>query len=238
MTVSEFFAERERKLRLAGKVSYIEPGVIARKEILKFLFFAKEHAHGRMLDVGCGQKQYEFIFKNNVESYTGLDLPGTELKNGKADVFGDVQDLSFEPNSFDTILCTQVLEHVPDPKKAIEEMSRVLKPGGVLLLTVPMVDVLHELPHDYYRYTEFGLKYMLETAGLNIVHLRRMGNLWRVIGFLLTNSIFNSSLFGNNIVVRTFKRMLCVPISFGFSVLDDINKGTLITYGYCIVAKK
>ncbi|PWG74541.1 SAM-dependent methyltransferase, partial [Enterococcus hirae] len=67
--------------------------------------------------------------------------------------------------AFDTVLCTQVLEHVRDPKKALQELPRVLRPGGVLILSAPHLSMVHDAPHDYFRYTGFGLAELLDNCG-------------------------------------------------------------------------
>ena len=88
--------------------------------------------------------------------------------------------------SYDTAICIEVLEHVPDPFAAVAAIARVLKPGGVVVLSVPHLSRLHEVPHDYYRYTEYGLRAMLERAGLEIVELRVKGGLFSFLGHQLS----------------------------------------------------
>jgi ubiquinone/menaquinone biosynthesis C-methylase UbiE len=117
---------------------------------------------GRLLDVGCGDKPYQDIFKN-VSEYVGIDLsPETGILNRpqsryeKVDVFANATELPFADESFDAILCTQVLAHIMYPNLFFLEASRVLKPGGVLIVTFPMINPLCEAPHDYFRYTELA----------------------------------------------------------------------------------
>ena len=110
----------------------------------------------RLLDVGCGTKPYRELF--NVDSYIGLDIDAeVSRKRGVADYFYDGTSFPFPDASFDSLLCNQVLEHVFNPDEFVQEMNRVLKPDGKLLLTVPFVWDEHEQPYDYARYSSFGL---------------------------------------------------------------------------------
>jgi SAM-dependent methyltransferase len=104
---------------------------------------------------------------NNVDRYIGVDLP----PNSQADVYGDAMALPVQDGVFHTVLCNQVLEHVTEPSKLMAEVARVLRPGGVVLLTTPQTWGLHLEPHDFYRYTEYGLRYLAEKSGLEVVEV-------------------------------------------------------------------
>jgi SAM-dependent methyltransferase len=116
--------------------------------------FIQAHAStGRTLDVGAQAGPYAVHFPNRV----ALDIrrgPGVQM-------VGDAQSLGIAGAAFDVVLCTEVLEHLPEPQKAIDELFRVLKPGGVLLLTTRFMFPIHDAPHDYFRYTKYGLRYLL-----------------------------------------------------------------------------
>ncbi len=128
----------------------------------------------RLLDVGCGTKPYRELF--NVETYVGLDIDAaTSRKRGVADYFYDGTSFPFSDASFDSLLCNQVLEHVFNPDEFVQEMNRVLKPDGKLLLTVPFVWDEHEQPYDYARYSSFGLRALLEKHGFTILLHKKLG---------------------------------------------------------------
>ncbi len=76
--------------------------------------------------------------------------------------------------SYDVALCTQVLEHVPDPLAVLGELRRILKPGGTLYLSAPFFFAEHMQPYDYYRYTQFGLRWLLEQAGFEVCKVERL----------------------------------------------------------------
>ena len=150
-------------------------------------------AHGRLLDVGCGQKPYEQIFRPHVSEYIGIEHEATFASTNastsarKPDLYYDGRHLPFDDASFDTVLNVQVLEHTPHPALLVNEMGRVLKPGGTLLLSAPFQFRLHEEPHDYFRYSPHGLRTLCDDAGLRIIETRNQGSLWSVIGHKLNS---------------------------------------------------
>jgi SAM-dependent methyltransferase len=117
-----------------------------------------EKIQGRLLDIGCGNKPLSPFLNPGVE-YIGLDYPPTVTKgySGKADVFGDGQHLPFKSNSFDYVTVLDVMEHLPWPEAAFSEMVRVVKPGGRIITQTPFLYPLHDLPHDFQRWTHEGL---------------------------------------------------------------------------------
>ncbi len=119
-------------------------------------FLERHRSEGKTLDVGCGNVLYGDLFPNR----TTLDIE--EREKVTVDIIGDAHDLSvFPQESFDIVLCTEVLEHLHTPTQAIAEFHRILQPGGTLLLTTRFVFPLHDTPHDYYRYTKYGLQHLL-----------------------------------------------------------------------------
>ncbi len=152
-------------------VSIFSPDKVIKDLIWNDLVEASKYAHGRLLDIGCGDKPYEQIFQHAVIEHIGIDK-----RSIKADIRGDIFDARIKNESFDTILCTQVLEHVADPEKLLKKAYQILKPNGVIILTAPLISALHEQPNDYFRFTKFGLIYILEKAGFKIKHIREEGN--------------------------------------------------------------
>lgn len=114
--------------------------------------------HGRLLDIGCGNKPLSNFLHPSVQ-YIGLDYPTTVSKgyDGLADVLGDGQSLPFPANCFDCVTLLDVMEHLPQPAAAFNEMVRVAKPGGLIITQTPFMYPLHDLPHDFQRWTREGL---------------------------------------------------------------------------------
>lgn len=116
-------------------------------------FIAAHASRGRTLDLGAQNGPYASHFPRRI----ALDLhPGAGVH-----LRADAHTLPFVDGSFDVVLCTEVLEHLPEPQRAIDEMFRVLTPGGELLLTTRFLFPIHDAPHDYFRYTKYGLRYLL-----------------------------------------------------------------------------
>jgi len=123
-------------------------------EILKKVEYYAPKMKGKILDVGAGKAPYKSLFKNAAEYLTldCFDYPGIDIK---ADI---TKKIPVPTNSFDGVVCFQVLEHLANPQKAVDEIYRILKRGGSCLLTAHMAAPLHGIPYDYFRFTIFGLK--------------------------------------------------------------------------------
>lgn len=148
---------------------------------------------GRLLDLGCGNQPYRACLKN-VNSYVGLDYPATQAIQkfqASPEVYGDARCLPFREGTFDAVLCAQVLEHVNRPGEVLQEIRRVLKEGGTGILSVPFIYNVHVGPYDYFRFSPFGLKELLEEAGLRIKKLRYQGGVGASLVQMLHNWLFS-----------------------------------------------
>lgn len=136
----------------------------------------QKHSHyikGIVLDAGSGDgERYKKFF--NFDKYIKLDIN----QDSGADIIGSVENISLESNSVDSVVSTQVLEHVKNPQKAVSEFYRVLKSEGYCLVTAPQLNELHEEPHDYFRFTKYGLEEIFNHAGFKIVLIEQRGGFW------------------------------------------------------------
>jgi SAM-dependent methyltransferase len=145
-------------------------------------------ARGRLLDVGCGDKRFAPMFAPYVERYVGVEhelvFASTDASKraSKPDAFYDGKTLPFEAATFDTVISTEVLEHTPDPAALVAEMARVVKPGGLVILTTPFALRLHEEPYDFFRFTPHGLTSLADRCGLRVVETHAFGGVWAVVG--------------------------------------------------------
>lgn len=136
----------------------------------------RQHARGRLLDAGAGYLQYRHVLQPMVTSYESLDYD-----NGSAELdhVGDVQNLiSIPAESYDTVFCNQVLEHVPSPWRAVPEMHRILRNGGKVIISVPHLSRLHDEPFDFYRYTGYALTHLLKESGFKDIAVVPSGGLF------------------------------------------------------------
>ena len=134
--------------------------------------------NGELLDVGCGRQPYESYFRH-VARKQACDF---DSKRGQVDFECPAHRIPLPDQSLDSILCTEVLEHVPDPLAVWREFHRLLRPGGKVLLATPMYWPPHEEPYDFYRYPEFGLRYFTRESGFEIVRLIPRGGPWAFFG--------------------------------------------------------
>ncbi|OGJ71626.1 hypothetical protein A2454_00840 [Candidatus Peribacteria bacterium RIFOXYC2_FULL_55_14] len=130
-----------------------------------------EVIRGRVLDLGAGRAKYKQLLQKTATDYTAFDM----VDGPNIDVVGDVHNLPFDPCKFGTVVCTQVIEHVREPWRVVEEIARVLLPGGHCLLTTPFMMPHHADPHDFYRYTPDGVRHLCGRAGLEIVASGKYG---------------------------------------------------------------
>lgn len=154
----------------------------------------KENAHylkGMLLDFGCGSKPYKTMLQ--VDKYIGIDFEnaGHDHEEEEIDVYYDGKKIPFPDQHFDSVLSTEVFEHLFNLEELLGELNRVLKPGGTILFTCPFVWNEHEVPHDYARYTHFSLKHLLNKTGFEVIEAKKAGNFITVLSQMSILYFFN-----------------------------------------------
>jgi SAM-dependent methyltransferase len=173
----------ERELIDSPGRKYFSPARYSQYEVT--LPLLRSHVRGRLIDLGCGGMPYRKYVVEQTTAYHGLDIE--EEASVKLTYVGDIQDMrAVKSESYDTAVCLEVLEHVPNPFQASREIHRILEPGGVLILSVPFLNRLHDEPYDYYRFTSHGLRHLLENAGFKIEVLAHRGGLFSFLGHQLS----------------------------------------------------
>ena len=143
-------------------------------------------AGSKLLDVGAGDAPYREIFSHL--DYVTCDWENTQYSPViPSDISGSADGVPVPDESFDAILNTQVLEHVPEPGNVLAEFWRILRPGGRLWITAPLVWYLHEEPHDYYRYTPHGLRYLLEKAAFSKIEITALNDAFSTVAQLMAD---------------------------------------------------
>ena len=219
---------RDENLERLSKVqtSYNDPYYLHLSYIFDALRDASKYVQGRMIDLGCGNKPYREIFPK-VTNYVGCDV--AQSSEGVVDIICDVTEIPLEDESFDTVFSSQVIEHVSKPQDLCNEAYRLLRKGGYFVLAGPMYWHLHEEPYDFYRFTKYGFKHLLEEAGFEVVKISSNGGKWAMVGLVAIHGMIGTR-FGKPFVIRSINRI------FGWADrkrYDDMN-----TSNYVLIARK
>ena len=199
----------------------------------------------KVLDVGAGTCPYKNLFvhceyySQDFKKYPGEKLGGTE-KYGDIDIASDILSIPAEDGFFDVILCTEVLEHVPEPIKAIKEMVRLLKKGGKILITAPLGSGLHQLPFHYYGgYTPEWYKKFLPENGIIVKEIKPNGGFFKHLAQECARaaSVLKEKDF-NGIGKDDLFRLLNENLPEFFYSIDDENFIENFTVGYLIEGQK
>jgi len=212
--------------------TYFYPSFLARKNLKKIILKNRKYLKGNTLDVGCGEKPYEGMFPN-VTKYCGLDHPNSPARNLKADIRADACEMPISSDSYDSVICTEVIEHVPEPGKLLDECRRVLKDNGKLIISSPFIYGSHEIPNDYYRYSKYGLRYLVEKSGFKIEKLCQTTGSWGVAGVTLSAVVYEKFASpSNKILFRIPAYFLIFAIQMLFDILDCLacHKGNSVTH--------
>jgi SAM-dependent methyltransferase len=179
---------------------------------------------GELIDVGCGGQPY----KNYYPHATRVVACDFDSKRGHVDFACPAHDIPVAAESFDSVFCTEVLEHVPDPLAVWREFHRILRPGGQVLLSTPMYWPAHELPYDFFRYPEHGLRHLAVTAGFEVRELWPRGGRWAMLGQV------GMHVLGHYMKLRVMRRAWN-----GFFLRADRSRNNpTITLGWTMLAQK
>jgi len=159
---------------------FLNPFYFARRSLMQHIKSLAHYINGKVLDVGCGEKPYQSLFQSS--NYVGLEIStNNTLQYSNPDVYYDGNKFPFKDESFDAVLSFQVFEHVFEPDRFLSEVQRVLKDQGTILLTVPFIWDEHLQPHDFARYTSYGLTALLKKYNFEIIEYRKSLNDFRIV---------------------------------------------------------
>jgi SAM-dependent methyltransferase len=220
------------KLKLQNYISYIH-----RYYIYAFINKQRANFSGSVLDLGCGASPYLECFDSFKCDYTGIDIHKGE-KEGEVNYHQyDGSIIPFEVESFKIIVATEVFEHVGN-LNLFKEVYRVLQKDGTFYLTIPFIHHLHEQPHDYWRYTKFGIENVLKDYGFTITYLEPRGGIVEVFLSIVYYLISQIPFLGP---ARLFIYLFILPITIISRVFTfdwNIRSSANITLGYQIICKK
>jgi SAM-dependent methyltransferase len=176
---------------------------------------------GKMMDFGCGTKPYKSLF--HPEEYVGVDYynEGHPHDNEQIDVFYDGKKIPLPDAYFDSVLSSEVFEHVFNLNEILQEINRVMKKDGRLLLTCPFVWNEHEVPNDYARYTRFALRDLLSKNGFEVIEISKTGN------FITT--IFQTwNLYFFHVLYPKVKKIFFLRWVYKFFIVSFLNLSGLL----------
>lgn len=192
------------------------------------------NANGRLLDLGCGKVPLHEAYAPHVSEIICVDwAPGMHI-----DLQCDLsKPLPFEDSRFDTIILSDVLEHIPEPHLLWIEMARILAPGGKIIMNVPFYYVVHEHPHDYYRYTNFALERFVKLNQMTVVQMVAIGGVVEIIADLFAKVTFKLPLIGRGMSIL----IQSMAWKFGLTRLGSKVAGISsrhFPFGYFLIAER
>lgn len=199
-------------------------GFICVHMIERSIALLARNLEGDLIDVGCGQQPYATYLTHTKRKWA-CDFDG---KRGKVDFECPADAIPLPDASVDSILCTEVLEHVPDPLAVWKEFNRLLRPGGKVLLATPMYWPGHEEPYDFYRYPEFGLRRLVRESGFELMRIIPRGGVWAFFGQVVMH------VFPPLLPFRWQRRIL----NKIFLRLDRRSCNPRLTLGWTVLARK
>lgn len=208
--------------------------------IQQYLKTVDNYVTGDVLDVGCGGKPHRSVF-TNVSRYIGMDWPSPEtyeVTRGALDVMASANYLPFSSQSFDTVVATQLIEHLEDPCAFLTEAYRVLKDKGHLICTFPHINPVHEAPRDFFRYTKFGFQTLCARSGLEVIHLAEIGGGWLSVGFLSRNLLLKRARLAKNLIAAKGLTFLADKVYRFYRRLDRVDYHPCTPLNYLAVAQK
>ncbi len=187
----------------------------------------------RVLDGGAGESRHAACFRR--QRYYGVDLAigDSAWDYGSLSAIADLTRLPFRSATFAAALNIVTLEHVREPKQVLGELARTLEPGGRLLLIVPHEWEVHQHPHDFFRYTCFGVRYLLEEAGFDEIRIEPAGGFFRLMSRRMLNGL---QFFGG--LSKLPAALLLVPPALILPLFDFLDRTRDFTLGYVCTARR
>jgi len=202
----------------------------------QYSILLKKYAAKKLLDLGCGEVPLYEMYKDKVDEIICCDWNLSYHKAQYLDFILDMnKPLPMKNSSFDTIVLSDVLEHLLYPELIFSEIGRILKPDGILFLSIPFLYGLHEEPYDYNRFTEFKLRKFCENNDLNILYLEPYGGSLEFLSDFLLKHL--SRIQPDFLTIILIKILHIITQSrIGKKIFKKTSRK--FPLGYCMIAKK
>lgn len=197
---------------------------------------ARRHLKGRLIDIGCATKPYASLLAPYVSGYVGVDHAESLHGDTGVDLPGDAYRIPVPDESFDSAVCTAVLEHLEEPEVALRECWRVLAPGGAAVYSIPFIWHLHEEPRDFYRFTPHGLRHLFGKAGFEIIELRPLSGFWTTFATLLSYKL--DRFQRGPLVWLPLVPTLCIALQAAAWLGDRVDRAEEWSWMHLVVARK
>lgn len=203
----------------------------------KFEQLSQQYLKGKMIDIGCGVKPYQSMLSGCIDEHIGVDHEDCSHDQSNIDYFGTAYNIPVAAETFDSAICTAVLEHLEEPEQAIRECYRVLKNDGIAIYSMPFIWHLHEEPRDFFRYSKWGLKHLFEKAGFTIIDISPLSGF--AVTFIQLHLYLVNGKINKGIVKKlgVFKAYLYLSNKLGL-FLHKHDNSTQLTWMYTVVAQK
>lgn len=202
----------------------------------------------KILDAGAGELRFkpdcdhlEYVAQD-FGQYEGTGDEGLQTgdwDNSRLDIISDITEIPVDDESFDAILCSEVFEHIPDAVAALNEFTRILRPGGILIITAPFASLTHFAPYHFCGYNKYWYQHHLPKLGFNIEVLEHNGSWFSFIAQELRRARFMGETYSSKIL-GLVTRIAVVPIIVLLSMLSNKDKGSheALCFNYMVRAVK
>jgi len=247
---------KELPARILNKIAFhlqFPPSGFGRYHTTRFIKNASkvyDVSENILLDVGAGHQPYKKIFKNlKYESCDSEDVIkeiNYDVLDVKHDFYCNINEKIPRPdNYYNIVLCSEVLEHVYNPKNVLKEINRILKDGGTLIATIPQSCGEHMLPHNYFNYLGPGIEFLLKESKFSTFSIERSSGGFHLLGSVCSKLLNTIFIYNKNIVKRIMLfpfeivlRIIFYFINFLFFYLDFLDVKKNWTLHYHVIAKK
>lgn len=212
---------------------------LANHKLVRALERTVHHARGELLDIGCGSRPFAASFAGRVAHYWGTDLRGSRhWKARRPDAFAAAEAQPIRTGSMDTVVSFSVVTYLPEPKRLFAEAARVLKPGGIAFVEFAQMEPILDAPHDYYRFTPYGARFLFEQAGFEVLEVIPLGGLWARVGLSLIGALNRINRGPLRWLTEIPVRVLYVIVQLFFELMDRLFFNPLEAMSHLVIARK